>query len=65
MADLPDIKLIRIDTTLDLSHSAEKGCSPTLVAIEFPGLFLHPSIFSIKHSRYAWIINGALSHFLY
>ena len=53
MAGLPDIKLIRIDTTLDLSHSTEKGCSPTLVAIEFPGLFLHPSIFSIKHSRYA------------
>ena len=24
MADVPDIKLIRTDTTLDLSHSAEK-----------------------------------------
>ena len=26
MADVPDIKLIRTDTTLDLSHSAEKRC---------------------------------------
>ena len=29
MADVPDIKLIRTDTTLDLSHSAEKGCGCT------------------------------------
>ena len=26
MEDVPDIKLIRTDTTLDLSHSAEKRC---------------------------------------
>ena len=28
-------------------------CSPTFVVDEFSGLFLHPSIFSIKHSRSA------------
>ena len=28
-------------------------CSPTFVENEFSGLFLHPSIFSIKHWRYA------------
>ena len=27
-------------------------CSPTFVVNEFSGLFLHPSIFSIKHSRF-------------
>ena len=26
-------------------------CSPTFVENEFSRLFLHPSIFSIKHSR--------------
>ena len=26
-------------------------CSLTFVADRFPGLFLHPSVFSIKHSR--------------
>ena len=26
-------------------------CSPTFFVDEFLGLFLHPSIFSIKHSR--------------
>ena len=38
-------------------------CSLTVVADEFSGLFLHPSVFSIKHSRSALIINGALSDF--
>ena len=28
-------------------------CSPTFVVDEFSGLFLHSSIFSIKHSRCA------------
>ena len=28
-------------------------CSPTLVVDKYSGLFLHPSIFSIKHSRSA------------
>ena len=28
-------------------------CLPTFVVNEFSGLFLHPSIFSIKHSRSA------------
>ena len=32
---------------------------------EFSGLFLHPLIFSIKHSRFEWIINGALLGFWY
>ena len=38
-------------------------CSLTVVVDEFSGLFLHPSIFSVKHSRSAEIINGALSDF--
>ena len=37
--------------------------SPTFVVDEFLGLFLHLSIFYIKHSRSAYIINGALSDF--
>ena len=28
-------------------------CSPTFVVDEISGLFLHPSIFSIRHSRSA------------
>ena len=32
-------------------EKADGKCSPTSVADEFSGLFLHPSIFSIKHSR--------------
>ena len=35
-------------------------CLPTFVVDDFPGLFLHPSIFSIQHSRSAYIINAAL-----
>ena len=38
-------------------------CSPDSVVDEFSGLFLHPSNFSIKHSRSAEIINDALSYF--
>ena len=37
----------------------------TFVVDESSGLFLHPSIFSIIHSRSAEIINGALSNFLF
>ena len=38
-------------------------CSPTFVVHELSGLLLHLPIFSIKHSRSAEIINGALSNF--
>ena len=40
-------------------------CSPTIVADEFLWLILHPSFFSVKHSRSVLLINGALSGFLY
>ena len=36
-------------------------CSLAFVVDELPGLFLHPSVFSIIHSRSAKIIIGALS----
>ena len=39
--------------------------SLTFVVDEFSGLFLHPSIFSIIHSRSTQIINGALCNFWY
>ena len=38
-------------------------CSPAFDVNEFSGLFLHPSIFYIRHLRSAYIINGALSDF--
>ena len=38
-------------------------CLLTFVVDEFPGLFLHPSVFFMIHSRSAEIINGALSDF--
>ena len=38
-------------------------CSLHFVGNEFSGLFLHPSVFSLKISRSAKIINGALSDF--
>ena len=34
-------------------------CSLSFMLDEFSGLFLDPSIFSIKHSRPAWIINDS------
>ena len=40
-------------------------CSSTSVVDEFSGLWLRLSVFSIKHSRYAYIINDALSDFWY
>ena len=41
----------------------DRICSLTFVVDEFPGLFLHTLIFSTIHSRYAKILNGALSDF--
>ena len=38
-------------------------CWLTFVIDEFSGSFLHPSIFSIIHSRSASIINDTLSDF--
>ena len=38
-------------------------CSLIFVVDKFSGLFLHPSIFSILHSRSAKVINGVLSDF--
>ena len=37
-------------TLLNGIEKPDKICSPTFVVDEFSGLFLHPSIFSIKHS---------------
>ena len=52
------------DDTVDIK-TPDKICSLTFVVDEFVRLFLHPLIFSIKHSRYAYIINGVLSDFWY
>ena len=38
-------------------------CLVTFVVDELSGIFLHPSIFSIIHSKFGLIINGALSNF--
>ena len=38
-------------------------CLATFVVDEFSGLFLHPSVFSIKHSRSESMKNGASSDF--
>ena len=40
------------DDTRDI-EKPDAMYSPTFVVDEFSGLFLHPSIFSIKHSRSA------------
>ena len=50
------------DNILDI-EKPDGICSLTFVVDEFSGLFLHPSIFSIIHSRKAQIMNGALSDF--
>ena len=45
-----------VDDTIDDIVDIEKPdwiCSFTFVVDEFSGLFLHPSIFSIKYSRSA------------
>ena len=41
----------------------DRICLLSIVADEFSGLFLHPSIFPIIHSRSAELINGASSDF--
>ena len=40
------------DDIVDIEKS-DGICSPTFVVNEFSGLFFYPSIFSIKHSRFA------------
>ena len=54
--------MLLIDDIVDI-EKPDEICLPTFVVDEFPGLFLHPSIFNIKHARSAWIINGILSAF--
>ena len=58
------ISMLLNDDIADI-EKAELMCMSTFVVDEFTGLFLHPSAFSIKHSRPAKIISGALSYFLY
>ena len=43
--------LILNDNTVDIENP-DGIRSPTFVVDKFSGLFLHPSIFSIEHSRY-------------
>ena len=38
-------------------------CSQKFIVDELPELILHPSVFSIKHSRCVYIASGALSDF--
>ena len=38
-------------------------CSLTFVVTKCPWLFLHPSVFAIKHWRSTGITNGVLSDF--
>ena len=40
-------------------------CFLTFIVDDFSGLFLHPSIFCIKHSRSAPVKSDALSDFWY
>ena len=40
------------DEIVDI-EKPDETCSPTFVVDEFSGLFLHPSIYSIKYSRTA------------
>ena len=46
------ISMLLNDDILDI-EKPDGICSPTFVGNEFSVLFLHPSIFSIKHSRSA------------
>ena len=47
-------------------HRKPNGtCSVTLIVDKFSELFLHPSVFFVKHSRYVSMIIGALSDFCY
>ena len=49
----------------DIAHTEKSGgiFSPTFVVDDFSGSFLHPSVFYIKDSRSAFIINAVLSNF--
>ena len=44
--------MLLIDDIVDI-EKPDEICLPTFVVDEFPGLFLHPSIFNIKHARSA------------
>ena len=46
------ISMLLNDDMLDI-EKPNGICSPTFVVDELSGLFLHPSIFSIKHSKSA------------
>ena len=48
------------DDIVDI-EKPDRICSLSFILDEVSELFLHPSIFSIKHLRSAKIINGALS----
>ena len=50
------------DDIVDIEMS-DGMCLPAFVVDDISGLFLHPLIFSIKHSKSALIQNGALSDF--
>ena len=45
------------------TEKSDRMCSLVFAMEEISALFSHSSIFSIQHSRYALIINGALSNF--
>ncbi|CAN0924086.1 Serine/threonine-protein kinase ZRK7 [Linum grandiflorum] len=57
MAHISDIKLIRTDTTLDLSQKAEKGMSCSLLG----GFFLYPVFLLFLTSKRCGIYLSALS----
>ena len=46
----PGIHYAYFFTLLNDIEKPDQICSPTFVVDEYSGLFLHPSIFSIKHS---------------
>ena len=45
------------------TEKSDRMCSLIFAVEEISALFSHLSIFSIQHSRYALIMNGALSNF--
>ena len=56
ISTLPKEDIIDIDIP-------DRICSLTFDVDEFSGLFLHPSISSIIHSKSEYIINGTLTDF--
>ena len=44
--------MVLIDDIVDI-EKPDEICLPSFVVDEFSGLFLHPSIFNIKHARSA------------